>query len=75
VTSNQAHELEKLAERTHSTDADLLTLARVCSQDAGLEHLGNLTRESAGEMIATLRDYERYMVQVEAAQYREAMLT
>ncbi len=73
MTSEQALEIEKLAERTHSTDADLLWLARVCSADETLVHLGAVARVDAGDMIATLRDYERYMNQVEAHGYREAL--
>jgi hypothetical protein len=72
VTTAQTHELEQLARRTHSTDADLLWLARLCSADEQLVHLGEVTRIDAGDMIATLRDFERYQIQVEAAGYREA---
>jgi len=70
MTTSQSHELEQLAKRTHSTDADLLWLARLCSCDETLVHLGQLTRVDAGDVIATLLDYERYMIQVEAAEYR-----
>jgi hypothetical protein len=61
VTSEQALQIETLAERTHSTDADLLWLARLCSHEAGLNHLGEVTRVDAQDMIDTLKDYERYI--------------
>jgi hypothetical protein len=67
MTADQANTLEQLAERTHSTDADLLWLARLCSADEQLVHLGQVTRVDAVDMLATLRDYERYLSQVEAA--------
>jgi hypothetical protein len=75
MTSQQAHTLEALAKRTHSTDADLLWLARLCSgRDADIEvadmHLGELTRAEAAAMIETLEAYERVMIQVEASVYR-----
>jgi hypothetical protein len=60
MTTAQAHELEHLAKRTRSTDADLLWLARVCSADELLVHLGQVTRVDAKDMLATLRDFERY---------------
>ena len=60
MTSQQAHTLEQLATRTNSTDADLLWLARLCSADEQLVHLGQVTRVDAIDMIATLQDYERY---------------
>jgi hypothetical protein len=47
-----------------------LWLARLCSCDETLVHLGQLTRVDAGDVIATLLDYERYMIQVEAAEFR-----
>jgi hypothetical protein len=60
MTTAQAHELEHLARRTHSTDADLLWLARLCSCDEQLVHLGQVTRVDADDMLATLRDYLAY---------------
>lgn len=73
MTTEQAFELEQLARRTASTDADLLWLARLCSCDEQLVHLGQVTRIDAGEMIATLQDFERYEAQAEAGRYREAL--
>ena len=75
MTSTQAEDLKQLARLTHSTDADLLWLARLCSgRDADVEiadiHFGEITRAEAEEILRTLRDYERYQRQVEAAEYR-----
>jgi hypothetical protein len=60
VTSEQAVQIENLAQKAHATDADLLWLARLCSADETLVHLGNVTRVDAGDMIQTLRNYLRY---------------
>ncbi len=78
MTSEQALTIEQLAKRTHSTDADLLWLARLCSgRDADIEiadmHMGDLNRADAAQMIETLQAYERVMIQVEAAHYRLRM--
>ena len=66
MTTSQSHELEQLAKRTHSTDADLLWLARLCSADEQLVHLGQVTRVDAIDMIATLKDYARYEAAIAA---------
>jgi hypothetical protein len=66
MTTEQAHQLEHLATRTNSTDADLLWLARLCSADEQLVHLGQVTRVDAVDIIATLEDYARYEAAIAA---------
>jgi hypothetical protein len=60
MTSTQALQLERLAERLNISDGELLWLARVCSADETLCRFDKVTRVDAREMIGTLEDYERY---------------
>ncbi len=59
MTAQQAYEIEKLAERTGSTEADLLWLGRLCSCSETLIHLGQLARVDAQDVIETLKQYEQ----------------
>lgn len=60
MTSTQAYEIEHIADRIKSSDGELLWLARLCSQNAALVHLGQLTRVDAEDMLRVLRDFEAY---------------
>ena len=60
-TATQAHELEQLQQRLAIDDGSLLWLARQCAQDAALVHLGALRRVDAGDVLFTLREYERFL--------------
>lgn len=59
MTSQQSYEIEQLAARLGSSDADLLWLARICSASETLNHMGQLARVDAEDVIHTLRTYER----------------
>lgn len=71
MTTNQSHELEQLQQRLAIDDGSLLWLARVCAADEGLVHLGALRRIDAGDVLFTLREYERFL-KLEGLELQEA---
>lgn len=73
MTTEQALKLEKIRERVHPSDGELLWLARQCSQNAQLVSLAQLTRVDAEDMITTLETYERWLLDFSADTAQELM--
>ena len=69
MTSSQAHAIETLAREVGSSDGDLLFLARHCAADETLQHLGQITRVDAGDMIYTLRAFRAYQTKQRVEQW------
>lgn len=74
MTTQQAHQLEKIVARIGASDGELLWLARICAADETLVSLGHLSRVDARDMIWTLEQFERYLLDHGFATAEEMML-
>jgi len=57
MRKEQALVIARLAEQTRSSPADLLMLARECSQNGRLVSLDHLGKDDVDDLIATLRNF------------------
>ncbi len=62
MTTSQAHRLEQISSRLHPSDKELLWLARHCAVDERIATLANLSRVDAEDLILTLEQYEKWLL-------------